>query len=261
VAALTIQNPALAPHFADQGEILIKTRLAADKLGATAMDRPEDIQASPVTGKVYMVMTSNLSRTSIHPDPASAIANPRVPNRTGHILEIREKDDDHSKTAFTWNHFLLCGDPSLGLLTQESQIVPGLAPEKTFFAGFRHADKLGKIAAPDNIAFDNLGNLWIATDGQPSAADIGRPNDAIHAVPTEGHGRGHLRQFLSGPKEAELCGPEFSDDQKTLFAAIQHPGEGGGIPNTISTWPERTAYAKPAVVAVRHNSRRRIGSA
>ena len=129
----------------------------------------------------------------------------------------------------------------------------------TFFAGFAEVDKLGKIASPDNIAFDSKGNLWIATDGQPSSVDIGRPNDAIHAVATEGRDRGHLRQFLSGPKESEICGPEFSDDGKTLFCAIQHPGEGGGIPNTISSWPDRHGIALPSVVAVRHNHKRKIG--
>ncbi len=57
-----------------------------------------------------------------------------------------------------------------------------------------------------------------------------------------------------------MCGPEFSDDGKTLFAAIQHPGEGGGFPNTLSTWPDRTGVVRPAVVTVRHRDGKTIGS-
>jgi uncharacterized protein len=256
---LTMDNPVLAAMFGSQGEILIKTRLAADAVGATAMDRPEDVQPNPVNGKVYLTMTNNSARTSVVPDQGSAKANPRVPNLNGHIIELTERHNDHAAKTFSWNIFLLCGNPELNLLTRESQLTPGLPSNATFFAGYAQVDKLGKIASPDNIAFDNGGNLWIATDGQPGAADIGRPNDAIHAVATEGRDRGHLRQFLSGPVESEICGPEFSDDGRTLFCAIQHPGEGGSIPNSLSTWPDRHGYALPSVVAVRHKDGDKIG--
>jgi len=256
---LTIDNPVLRAQFADQGEILIKTRLAADAVGATAMDRPEDVEPNPVNGKIYMAMTNNSARTSVVADSGSAKANPRVPNPNGHIIELTEDQDDHGATHFTWNVFLLCGNPELNLLTQESQLTPGLPSNATFFAGYAQVDKLGKIAAPDNVAFDKKGNLWIATDGQPSSADIGRPNDAVHAVATEGPERGYLRQFLSSPSGSEVCGPEFSNDGNTFFCAIQHPGEGGGVPNTKSNWPDRASYTRPSVVAVRRKDGRSIG--
>jgi uncharacterized protein len=256
---LTMSNPALARKFSSQGEILIKTRLAADAAGATAMDRPEDVQPNPVSGKVYVVLTNNSARTSIVADTGGSAANPRVPNLNGHILEITERHGDHASTAFDWDIFILCGNPETQLITQASDIVPGLASSATFFAGFADAGKLGKIASPDNIAFDSKGNLWIATDGQPSSADIGRPNDAIHAVPTQGAERGHLRQFLSGPKGCELCGPEFDDEDRTLFCAIQHPGEDAGIPNSLSTWPDGDPIPRPSVVTIRHGNGGRIG--
>jgi uncharacterized protein len=257
--ALDIGNPVLASRFSSQGEILIKTRLAADAVGATAMDRPEDLQPNPVNGKVYLTMTNNSARTTIVADRGSAEANPRVPNFNGHIIELTEQDDDYAATRFSWQIFLLCGNPNLNLITDPEDIQPGLPSSATFFAGFADASKLGHVASPDNITFDGRGNLWIATDGQPSSADIGRPNDAIHAVPTAGPNRGHLRQFLSGPRECELCGPEFSDDGRTLFCAIQHPGENGGIPNGTSNWPDRHGLALPSVIAVQHLDRRKIG--
>ncbi len=252
---LTISNPTLAGQFSSQGEILIKTRLAADALGATAMDRPEDIETNPVSGKVYVVLTNNTARTEARADEA----NPRAPNPNGHILEIEEHQADHAATIFRWDVFILCGDPMKELLTDPAAIVPPLASNATYFAGYGDAAKLGKVAAPDNIAFDRRGNLWIATDGQPSNADIGQPDDAIHAVPTAGPERGFLRQFLSGPKGAELCGPEFDEGDRTLFCSIQHPGEDGGIPDETSTWPDGDPIPRPSVVTVLHRDGARIG--
>ncbi|MPZ56837.1 MAG: DUF839 domain-containing protein [Rhizobiales bacterium] len=257
---LTMDNPRLARRFANQGEILIKTRLAADAAGATPMDRPEDVQPNPVNGKVYVTMTNNSARTSIHPDPGSATSNPRVPNFNGHIIELTERGGDYAATAFRWDIFLLCGNPNINLLTDLEDLVPGLAANATFFAGFADANQLGQIASPDNIGFDSRGNLWIATDGQPFSADLGQPNDAMHVVPVQGPDRGRLRQFASGPRGCEVCGPEFSPDERTLFCAIQHPGEDGGYPNTTSNWPDRGIIPRASVVAIRHPDGRKIGT-
>jgi secreted PhoX family phosphatase len=256
---LDISHPLLKGKFVNQGEVLIKTRLAADAVGATAMDRPEDVQPNPVNGKVYLTMTNNSARETVVRDRGSAKANPRTPNFNGHIIELTEQNDDHAARAFTWQIFLLCGDAKVDLKTRPSELKPGLASSATFFAGYADAKKLSKIACPDNIAFDSKGNLWIATDGQPSSINIGGPNDALHAVPTAGPDRGYLRQFLSSPKGSEVCGPEFSSDDRTLFVAIQHPGENGGVPNEISTWPDKRAYTRPAVVTVQHADKRKIG--
>jgi secreted PhoX family phosphatase len=257
---LTLKHPKLATEFKSQGEILIKTRIAADIVGATAMDRPEDCEPNPVNGKVYLTMTNNTARRTPTTDRGEAAANPRIPNANGHIIELAEKDDDYASVDFTWNIFLLCGNASIDLKTNPAQLTPGLPSNATFFAGYADASKLGKIAAPDNIAFDRKGNLWITTDGQPGKSDIGQPNDAIHVVPTAGPDRGYLRQFLSGPKGAEVSGPEFDHEDATLFTSIQHPGEGGGLPNTISNWPDNKPVPRPTVIAVRKTDGGRIGS-
>jgi secreted PhoX family phosphatase len=226
--------------FPTQAEILINTRAAADLLGPTKMDRPEDIEHNPVNGKVYMVMTNN-TRRGTEDNPPTDNANPRAENAFGHIIEVTEAGADHSATTFTWDIFLLCGDPT---------------DESTYFAGFPK-EMISKIACPDNITFDAEGNLWISTDGQPGTLEI---NDGIYAVPTEGPERGYLRQFFSGVPGAEVSGPIFTPDNTTLFAAVQHPGEGGTYEEPITSWPGTSGTARPALVAIQHESGGRIGS-
>ena len=257
-------------------ESIVNTRGAADKLGATKMDRPEDVDVSPVTGKVYVIMTKNKKRGTgekegLQTDPGVDAANPRDNNLWGHIIEITEgpgwpgygyddddDDDDksamdHTSTTFHWEVFMLCGDPSvLGGVTNLND----LTADETYFAGF-DPSQVSPIAAPDNIVFDEVGNLWIATDGQPGTLNR---NDGVYACPTEGPSRGWNRQFISGIPGGEVCGPEFSGDNRSFFCGIQHPGENGGLPNSKSSWPDGNYPPKPSVIAVQHKRDKKIGS-
>jgi uncharacterized protein len=218
-----------------QAEILINTRGAADQVGATKMDRPEDIETNPVNGKLYCVMTNNTARVA-EGDQGVNAANPRVNNRHGHIIELTEGHDDPASTTFEWEIFLLCGNPNN-------------PADGTYFGGFEGA--VSSISCPDNIAFDAEGNLWIATDGAPGTL---AKNDGVYAVPVEGPDRGWLRQFLSGPLASEICGPEFTPDNQTFFCAIQHPGEGGKVNTPTSVWPDGVSPSRPSVIAVFNNS-------
>jgi len=227
-------------------EVLINTRGAADLVGATKMDRPEDIETNPVNGKLYAIMTNNSNRGDPG-NPGPDAANPRSKNVHGHIIELTEAGGDAASTIFTWSIFILCGDPS--------------KPEdRTYFAGF-DPDRASPISTPDNLAFDNRGNMWIATDGQPTTAGNGR-NDGIFVVPVEGTDRGFLRQFMSAPVRAEVCGPEFTPNDETLFCAIQHPGEGSTLAQPTSDWPDRNGVPRPSVIAITKTlpGRKTIGS-
>jgi secreted PhoX family phosphatase len=233
-----------ANGFPTQAEILINTRGAADLVGATKMDRPEDIDVSPVTRKVYCAFTNNSQRNAGNVDAA----NPRPNNTWGHVIEITEDDGDNGALTFQWEILMLCGDPAVqGEFPAD--------PRGVYFGGF-DVTQVSPIGAPDNLDLDADGNLWIATDGQPS---IFGHNDGIFAVPVEGPDRGFLRQFLSGVPAAEVASLKMSGDQKTLFACIQHPGEDGGLPNALSNWPDGD-MPRPSVVAVRHLRGRVIGN-
>ena len=220
-------------------EVLVHTRLAGDKVGATKMDRPEDVQPNPVTGKIYAALTNNTNR-GVGSNPGVDPANPRVANRHGQILEITEDGGDHTAETFTWALPIVCGDP---------------ADPSTYFAGYDKT-KVSPISCPDNVAFDSAGNLWIATDGNALAA-----NDGLFAVPLEGPERGHLKQFLTVPRGAETCGPFVAGDDRSVFVSVQHPGEisGATLANPASTWPDGD-FAKPGVVVTWRLDGRHIGS-
>ncbi|WP_026876611.1 PhoX family protein [Jiangella gansuensis] len=209
-------------------EVLVFTRLAADQVGPTKMDRPEDVEPHPVTGTVYMALTNNDRRTPAEVDEA----NPRPANKFGHVIGLDEDGGDGAATTFTWRIVILAGDPE--------------DPE-TYYDGFDKS-QVSMISCPDNVAFDPSGRLWLATDGMPSSVGV---NDGMFVMPIEGDDRGHLRRFASVPVGAECCGPFISADGRTAFLAVQHPGEedGATVEEPASTFPYGD-QPRPSVVTV-----------
>ena len=208
-------------------EVLVYTRLAADKAGATKMDRPEDVEPSPLTGKVYVACTNNSNRGVGSNAPADEV-NPRTQNRDGHIVEITEDGGDQTATTFTWNLLMLCGDHAQG--------------DAVYFSGFPK-EKVSPISCPDNLAFDSAGNLWISTDGAPSGIGY---NDGLFRVTLEGPERGKVEQFLSVPRDAETCGPIIRDAERHVFVSVQHPGEEGTYAAPNSYFPDYVPAGVPA---------------
>ncbi|MBB6416068.1 PhoX family phosphatase [Streptomyces sp. AK010] len=219
-------------------EVFVFTRLAGDKVGATKMDRPEDIEPNPVTGKVYVALTNNTNR-GVGSNAKADEANPRNANKHGHVLELTERWNRPESTRFAWSLFLVAGDPD---------------DPATYFAGFPK-DAVSQISCPDNVAFDPHGNLWISTDG----AQLGS-HDGLFGVATRGERRGELKQFLTVPKGAETCGPIIQD--RRVLVSVQHPGEidGASVEKPASAWPDGPGtYVRPAVVAVWRADGRDIG--
>ncbi|MEV4973603.1 PhoX family protein [Streptomyces scopuliridis] len=210
-------------------EVYVFTRLAGDKVGATKMDRPEDVEPSPRTGRVYVALTNNTDRGKAGKAGADE-ANPRNANKHGHILELAENWDDPAGDGFAWRLFLVAGDPN---------------DPATYFAGFPK-DKVSPISCPDNVAFDPHGNLWIATDGNALGV-----HDGLFGVATQGDRRGELKQFLTMPNGAETCGPIVQD--RRVLVAVQHPGEvdGASVEKPASAWPDGPGkIVRPSVVSV-----------
>ncbi|MCW2814805.1 MAG: hypothetical protein JWN84_2260, partial [Nocardioides sp.] len=224
-------------------EVLVFTRLAADKLAPTKMDRPEDVEPNPVNGKIYAALTNNSNRgnASTPVDEANPLAKSMVRaslgaplteasgNRNGYVLEMTEtSQNEHAGLTFAWNLMLVCGDPEAA---------------ETYFGGFDKS-KVSPISCPDNVAFDSVGNLWISTDGNVLGS-----NDGIFRVPTSGPERGRVLQFLTVPVGAEACGPLITDNDRSLFFAVQHPGEvtGSTFEKPASTWPHTDDFPRPSV--------------
>ena len=239
--ALTIDGVSQVPGF-DDAAVLVDARLAADALGATKMDRCEDVEPSPTTGRVYVACTNNTDRGKVGKEGATEV-NPRLSNRDGHVVEIAEAGNDATSTTFTWNLLLVCGDPAKNV--------------STYFAGFPR-EKVSPISCPDNVAFDDSGNLWISTDGQPGVIGYA---DGLFKVPLEGKDRGRVQQFLAVPVDAETCGPVIHEDDEMVFVAVQHPGEDGTVAAPRSFFPDyvpagtapgagQTSGPRPAVVQV-----------
>ncbi|WP_327348627.1 PhoX family phosphatase [Streptomyces europaeiscabiei] len=216
-------------------EVCVFTRLAADKVGATKMDRPEDVEPHPHTGRVYVALTNNSNRGAAGRAAADE-ANPRNANKHGHVLELEEKRGDAAAKSFSWRLMLVCGDPD---------------DPSTYFAGF-DKNKVSPISCPDNVAFDPHGNLWIATDGNALGT-----NDGLFAVPVKGAERGHVKQFLTVPIGGETCGPIITEER--ILIAAQHPGErdGATAEKPASVWPDGPgSIPRPSVVTVWKERRR-----
>ncbi|MGK5632433.1 PhoX family protein [Streptomyces sp. URMC 123] len=210
-------------------EVYVYTRVAADKVGATKMDRPEDIEPSPRTGRVYVALTNNKDRGAAGKAGADE-ANPRNANKHGQVLELAEHWDDPAADRFAWRLFLVCGDPE---------------DPATYFAGFPK-EKVSPISCPDNVTFDPHGNLWISTDGNALGS-----HDGLFGVATTGPNRGEVKQFLTVPTGAETCGPIVQE--RRVLVAVQHPGEvdGASVEKPASTWPDGPGkITRPSVVSV-----------
>jgi len=220
-----------ANGFADLADILVNTRLAADLVGATKMDRPEWGTVDPNSGEVYFTLTNNSRRSQAQVDAV----NPRAQNNFGQIVRWRYENGDHTRARFEWDLFVIAGTP------QQSATFEGAALD---------ADSM--FACPDGIWCDDDSRLWIQTDMGDLGPDYTGPledfgmNGMLAADPRTGD----IRRFLTGPWGQECTGVIATPDKRTMFVNFQHPGghataEQFAAGDMGSTWPDGDAAIPP----------------
>lgn len=262
--------------FTSQADVLIHTRLAADALGATPMDRPEWTAVNPVTGEMYCTLTNNSNRAvapasgsqrrvdAANPraylDPRSDGRSPTRGNANGHVVRLREAGDTSEATSFTWDIYAFGAESDLD-------------PAGINLSGL---DATNDFSSPDGLWFGLPSNpsgqvtplMWMQTDdgaftdqtncmmlaaipgivGDGKAQTVTSTLDGQTATVTTRAGRAPgatLRRFLVGPKECEITGIHSTPDGRSLFVNIQHPGENGNPANITSNWPANQAAAAP----------------
>ena len=258
--------------FESQADILVNTRLAADAVGATPMDRPEWTGVNPANGEIYLTLTNN--NNAGRPITGTDAANPRSyvepvgtgstsGNPNGHIIRMREAGNLPTATTFAWDIYLFGADSTDANAANVN--LSGLTTDNDFSS----PDGLW-FARPQNPSGVGRPLLWIQTDDgaftdrcncMMLAALPGRVGDGAARTITNTNGTtatqatfvgaaataATLRRFLVGPVQAEITGVDTTPDGRTVFVGIQHPGENGTPAAPSSNWPANQNGAAPGV--------------
>ena len=267
---LTMADPKISGYtiytFANQADVYMNARHAADAVGATKMDRPEWGTVNPANGEIYFSLTNNSSRTPARVDAANPRSyndvdgKKRSGNPNGHIIRFKEKDSLANATAFTWDIFLMGAEEDAGAAINLSDLTANNA-----------------LSSPDGLKFGSVsGVLWIQTDDGsytdetnpmllaaiPGTVGDGKKVSVASSLTASGAtttatvdtfigtalGEAKLRRFLVGPLGCEVTGLVESPDGKTLFVNIQHSGESTPAIGTAaeftfqSQWPGNKGY-------------------
>lgn len=217
---------------------ILQFRKAADHVNATTMDRPEWIAVNPINGKVFCTLTNNSKRGKKF---APNAANPREKNIYGQIIRWQETGDDHSAETFTWDMYVMAGNPNV-------------YPEGDPRAGSANVTKENSFNSPDGVGFDSAGRVWIQTDGKyTNEGDYaGQGNNSMLCGDPES---GEIRRFLTGPKSCEITGLTWANNERTMFINVQHPGE-----KNDSTFPHTGNTPRSSVIMITKNDGGVIGS-
>jgi secreted PhoX family phosphatase len=234
-----------ANGWANQGDVMLRTRQAADAVGATRLDRPEWSALHPHTQEVFLTLTNGTT--------GGGAVNPRNPNPYGHIIKLWYDEGDHTATTFEWEVWILAGDPAY-----DPSVT--LGPDSIF-------------GSPDGLWIDPDGRMWIETDISNSSqnrADRGYNNIGNNAMLAADPVTKEIRRFLVGPRGCEITGVITTPDQRTMFVNVQHPGESTTFwgnptpanPRVVSNWPDFSPTGRPrsATVVIRKTDGGIIGT-
>ncbi|MCB9340017.1 MAG: DUF839 domain-containing protein [Lewinellaceae bacterium] len=205
-------QPVLQQHFKNQTEVLIRLREAAKLVGATPLDRPEDIEISPVNGEVLVALTNNIPKG----------------NYVGSILKITEKDGRHDALEFSAETYLTGGEET-GFASPDNMAFDG--DGNLWFTCDVSGSSMNNPEVPEYLPYKN---------------------NSLFVVPKDGPQKGEVIRMANAPVNAEFTGPFFAPDGKTLFLSVQHPGEySDHVEQPKSHWPEGGgAMPRPSVVVI-----------
>ena len=286
---LSMANPTISGAtnyaFADNGDVAMNSRLAADAVGATKMDRPEWCAVDPVSGEIYYTLTNNANRklepTSVqfgldaanprsYTDAPSATAATAARNVNGHIMRMKEAGSESTATSFTWDVYLFGAQAdadktmvNLSSLTDDQDFS---SPDGLWFS-----PKTGFVfIQTDDGAYTDVSNCMMLigragqvgdgttptltyTRGDGSKVDV---QTRVGAKPAADK----LRRFLVGPVDCEITGCTETPDGKAIFVNIQHPGETilkadlADPTKYLSHWPANAGYGAGGATTARPRS-------
>lgn len=281
--------------FADQADVCVHARLAADAVGATKMDRPEWCGVNPANGEIYFTLTNNSNRR-VEPSSASQMApdaaNPRVytdtkgsstqqGNVNGHLVRLREGSAGSGATSFTWDIYLFgaeagadTGKVNISALTADQDMS---SPDGLVFSP---STGICWIQTDDGAYTDVTNCMMLAAvpgqvgDGATKTLEYTKADGSTLAVQTrvgKAPGADTLKRFLVGPVGCEITGLCESPDGKALFVNIQHPGETTAQANLAdpakytSQWPGNAGYGagkrpRSATIVITRNDGGRVGT-
>lgn len=221
--------------FNSMADVLINAQSAARVAGGTLMDRPEWITVAPNHQAIFVTLTNNSGRR-VTDNP-----NPRVTNLHGHILKFRENGDSPLATRFTWEIFLLAGNPNLAEANLKGNI------NGDYFS------------SPDGLRIDPQGRLWVQTDHNLTG-NAGTLNGAAVNM-TQAFGNNSMyhvdqsskasKRFLVGPTGCEITGIAYTPDLRNFFINIQHP---------TGNWPVSGQQPRSSTIVVRRTDGQPVGN-
>jgi len=213
--------------FATQNDVLAALFTAANKLGVSELNRPEDVEYNPLdlsgTPRIYVAFTNHTRPSANNQDGILDGATPSRSDRNGSIFAMEEGNPTNPSASTSFTYWQAWG---------------GTLPE----------DEAGLYDAvnPDNLAVDSKGGLYFGTDGNAGSTGDTKADaiyyldlDPAHKEGAEGIVKptyGLPFRIVSGPGDSEATGPWFTPDERTLFFNVQHPGE--DLVRTPSTWPQ-----------------------
>ena len=267
---LGVSNPAIAGYagfaFTSAADIAIHTRLAADAVGATKMDRPEWNAVNPANGEIYFTLTNNSNR-SINPTGSQVLpdaANPRAytdmkgaskqnGNPNGHLVRLKD-----TGAGFQWDVYLFGAEAgadkglvNLSALTDDQDFS---SPDGLVFS---KATGICWIQTDDGAYTDVTNCMMLAAvpgsvgDGGKKTLNYTQADGSQLAVDTyvgKAATPDTLKRFLVGPKGSEITGLAETPDGKAIFVNIQHPGEATRMADLAdpakyqSQWPANAGY-------------------